>query len=581
MTYIHPNDNNLKNLHKAMQYNDAGEPVVRTHVDGISLQGDVIVDKVRVQIDSLGNVLDENHSAPVSIGTNGQVTLKTSSAVIGKVQQDGDWTVKQGTTPWAISDNGGSITVDGSVSISSLPEVEIKNDSGNPIPVNGSVSISSLPEVEIKNDSGNPIPVNGSVSISSLPEVEIKNDSGNPIPVSMGFGAIDAFGRQRVSEPFTLGDYKHLYGIDPAFIDYTGNGGAIQFVKNKACCTLSTTSNPSSFIIHQTKFYHHYMPGKSQVIFSSINFGGATPNVVKRTGYFDDNDGIYFEQAGDGTLSWVIRSFVSGAPIEVRKTQSQWNLDTVPWLNILNTQLVAIDFQWLGVGRVRVGFAHDGIVVYVHEFLHSNYLPTVYMSNPNLPIRCEIRNVGATTGGSMDQICSTVFSEGGYVEAGQDWSTITSTLKTIAAGVTAPVMAIRLKNAFHTYSNRMIVRMGNLNVFSDGGNIMWRLIKLPAQSSLTGSTWVDVNTDSGVQYNVTATAWSNGQEMDSGFVGASTQGSQKAGGAPASNIPSSAKKNYIVQNFDSTDSEIFLVVATNLGAQSTNVGVSMQWREIY
>jgi hypothetical protein len=69
--------------------------------------------------------------------------------------------------------------------------------------------------------------------------------------------------------------------------------------------------------------------------------------------------------------------------------------------------------------------------------------------------------------------------------------------------------------------------------------------------------------------------------MDSGFVGASTQGSQKAGGAPASNLPSTAKKNYIVQNFNSTDSEIFLVVATNLGAQSTNVGVSMQWREIY
>ena len=533
MTYIHPNDNNLKNLHKAMQYNDAGEPVVRTHVDGISLQGDVLVDKVRIQIDTLGNVWDENHSAPVSIGTNGQVTLKTSSAVIGKVQQDGDWTVKQGTTPWAISDNGGSITVD------------------------------------------------GSVSISSLPEVEIKNDSGNPIPVSMGFGAIDAFGRQRVSEPFTLGDYKHLYGIDPAFIDYTGNGGAIEFVKNKACCTLTTTSNPSSFIIHQTKFYHHYMPGKSQVIFSSINFGAATPNVVKRTGYFDDNDGIYFEQAGDGTLSWVIRSFVSGAPIEVRKTQSQWNLDTVSWLNILNTQLVVIDFQWLGVGRVRVGFAHNGNVVYVHEFLHSNMLPTVYMSNPNLPVRCEIRNIGTTTGGSMDQICSTVFSEGGYVEAGQDWSTTTPTLKTIAAGVTAPVMAIRLKNTFHTYSNSMIVRMGNLNVFSDGANIKWRLIKLPAQAFLTGNSWVDVHNDSGIQYNSTATAWTDGQEMDSGFVGASTQGSQKAGGAPASNIPSSAKKNYIVQNFDSTDSEIFLVVATNLGSQSTNVGVSMQWREIY
>jgi hypothetical protein len=410
---------------------------------------------------------------------------------------------------------------------------------------------------------------------------EIKNDIGNPIPVSFPNGVSDAFGRQRVSEPFTLGDYKHLYGIDPTFIDKSANGGSITFVKNKACCTMTTTSDPASYIVHQTKFYHHYMPGKSQVIMSSVNFGLPTANVIKRTGYFDDNDGIYFEQAGDGTLSWVIRSFVSGAPVEVRKTQSEWNLDTVSWLNIANTQLVVIDFQWLGVGRVRVGFAHQGNIVYVHEFLHSNNLPTVYMSNPNLPVRCEIRNIGTTTGGSMDQICSTVFSEGGYVEAGQDWSSSTPTLKTIAAGVTAPVMAIRLKNTFQTYSNRIIVRMGNLNVFSDGANIKWRLIKLPAQSYLTGNTWVDVNSGSSVQYNVTATAWTDGQEMDAGFVGASTQGSQKAGGAPASNLPSTAKKNYIVQNFDSTDSEIFLVVASNLGAQSTNVGVAMQWREVY
>jgi hypothetical protein len=410
---------------------------------------------------------------------------------------------------------------------------------------------------------------------------EVKNDVGNPIPVSFPNVVSDAFGRQRVSEPFTLGDYKHLYGIDPTFIDKSANGGSITFVKNKACCTMTTTSDPASYIVHQTKFYHHYMPGKSQVIMSSINFGLATANVIKRTGYFDDNDGIYFEQAGDGTLSWVVRSFVSGAPTEVRKTQSEWNLDTVSWLNIANTQLVVIDFQWLGVGRVRVGFAHQGNIVYVHEFLHSNNLPTVYMSNPNLPVRCEIRNIGTTTGGSMDQICSTVFSEGGYVEAGQDWSSSTPTLKTIAAGVTAPVMAIRLKNTFYTYSNRMIVRMGNLNVFSDGANIKWRLIKLPAQAFLTGSTWITDNTESGVEYNVTATAWTDGQEIDTGFVGASTQGSQKAGGAPASNLPSTAKKNYIVQNFDSTDSEIFLVVVTNLGSQSTNVGVGVQWREVY
>lgn len=398
---------------------------------------------------------------------------------------------------------------------------------------------------------------------------------------------VDAFGRGRVSTPYTLGDYKNLYGIDPNFLQYTANGGSIAYISNQACARLSTNSHSYSQVVHQTKFYHHYMPGKSQVILSSINFYAATANVIKRTGYFDDRNGIFFEQDGDGTLSWVIRSYVSGTPTERRYTQDQWSEDKCNGtgasgfdLDITKTQLVWIDFQWLGVGRVRCGFVHDGEYIFAHEFLNSNNLDTVYMSNPNLPVRCELRNNGTTSGAYFDQICSTVISEGGYVEAGQDWA-VTNNLRLLTAGQTAPIMAIRLKNTFRTYLNRIIVRMGNLNMFSDGENIKWRLIKLPNSANITANVWTSVDDDSAVEYNTDASAFTDGDELDNGWVGASTQGSQKAGGSPGSNIPSSAKKNYIVQNFDSTNSEIYLVAATNLGAQSTNVGVGMQWREIY
>jgi hypothetical protein len=401
-------------------------------------------------------------------------------------------------------------------------------------------------------------------------------------------GQSDAFGRLRISEPFTLGDYKHLYGLDNNFLDKIFNGGSVTFQANQACARLTTSNNVNSRVVHQTKFYHHYMPGKSQQILSSFNFYAANTNVTKRSGYYDDNNGIYFEQAGDGTLSWVIRSYVSGSPVENRKTQAQWNIDPCNGtgastfvLDITKTQLIFIEFQWLGVGTVTVGFVHEGAFVPCHQFHHSNSLTTVYMSSPNLPVRCEILNTGATAGAFFDQICSTVLSEGGYVEAGIDWAVTNPTLKTVTAGATLPIIAIRLKTAFKTYANRMIVRMGNLNMFSDGESIKWRLLKLPDSTYLNDTNWVDVDDDSGVQYNVDATTWTDGDEMDSGWVGASTQGSQKAGGAPAANIPSAAKKNYIVQNYDSTDSEIYLIVATNLGSQSTQVGAAIQWREIY
>lgn len=415
------------------------------------------------------------------------------------------------------------------------------------------------------------------------------NSLGEPVlRTTLKVGQSDAFGRLRTSIPFTLGDYKHVYGLDPNFVDYIPNGGSVTFQPNKACARLQTTGTINCTVIHQTKFYHHYMPGKSQQILSSFNFYSATPGVTKRTGYFDSNNGIFFEQSGDGTLSWVIRSYVNGVAQETRKTQQEWNIDTCNGtggslfdLDITKTQLTFIEFQWLGVGSVTVGFVHNGDYVPCHQFNHSNNLPTVYMSNPNLPVRCEIFTTSTAVVSYFDQICSTVISEGGYIEAGQDWAVTNPTLRTVNAGATLPIMAIRLKNTFRTYPNRMIVRMGNLNMFSDGENIKWRLLKLPDSTYINDNTWTSVDDDSGVEYCVDMTTITGGDEMDNGFVGASTQGSQKAGGSPGSNQPSSAKKNYIVQNYASTSSEVYVVVATNLGAQSTLVGTGFQWREIY
>jgi len=397
----------------------------------------------------------------------------------------------------------------------------------------------------------------------------------------------DAFGRLRVSEPYTLGDYKNLYGLDPNFIDYTGNGGTIIFQPNKACARLATSTTSNSFAVHQTKFYHQYMPGKSQLIYSTFNLYNAVSGVTKRTGYFDDYNGIYFEQAGNGTLSFVIRTNTSGTPTESeRVTQSNWNVDkcngTGPsGFNLLvnKTQILFIQFQWLGVGTVKLGFVHDGAFITAHEFNHDNTLDVVYMSNPNLPVRCEITSIGSNPIAYFDQICSTVLSEGGYVESGQNWSALNTTLRSLASGASLPLFAIRLKNTFNTYSNRMIVRLDNYNIFSTKEPLVYKVIKLPNAAALTtGIAWTTVDANSGIEYNIGATAFSGGDVIASGYVPASASG--KEGIANNSN-PSVAKKNYIVQNYTSTDSEIYVIYATNVGSTTTEVGVSMQWREIY
>ncbi len=440
--------------------------------------------------------------------------------------------------------------------------------------------------------------------------VMIADANGNVGPGSSGSSvsfsetAVDAFGRLKVTEPFTLGDYKHLYAIDPNFLDNLTNGGTATYNINKACATLATTSNTTSRAVHQTKFYHHYQPGKSQMIYSSVCFGYAQQNVTKRTGYFDDRDGIYFEQVGgatangttNGTLNFVVRSYVSGTASEAtlgtykrRVPQSEWNIDKCDGtgvsgfnINTSKTQLVYIDFQWLGVGRVRCGFVHNGQLILAHQYYCSNELDEVYIANPNLPVRCEILNTGTTSGGSFDQICSTVMSEGGYVESGIDFMYMMTTSRSVAGGATLPVLAIRLKNTFQSYPNRISVRLNNIALYPSGETFSFQIVKLPSQSNLTGTlNWTDVDTNSGVQYSVGATGYTagSGDALFGGFVTAGS--SQNSLASASTGSISAAKKNIIVQNFDSTSSEVYVVLATNIGNNSGTIRAALQWREIY
>ena len=426
-----------------------------------------------------------------------------------------------------------------------------------------------------------------------------------------GGGAVDAFGRLRVAEPFTLGDYKHLYSIDPNFIDYTENGGTITFVANTSSSTLSTNNSPSSVAVHQTKFYHGYQPGKSQLIFSSVCFGYAQQNVTKRTGYFDDRDGIYFEQVGsntsngtdNGTLNFVIRTFTSGSAVETdvgsykrRVHQTQWNRDpcdgTGPSgfnIDTSKTQLIYIDFQWLGVGRVRVGFVHNGKIIIAHEYYHSGVLSTVYMANPNLPVRCEIRNTGTTSGGSFSQVCATVASEGGYNESGIDWSIYGNARTTATPSATPlPLIAIRLKNTFNAQPNRMSVKVNQISFYAETNSAIYEIIKLPDAGSLANATgslvWTSANDDSGVEYCINANSYTvaNADRLSAGFLPAGA--SQNSLSPVATGDITGAKKNILVQNYDSSNSEVYAIIVrtiTTTGNQSTSVAAAIQWREIY
>lgn len=418
-----------------------------------------------------------------------------------------------------------------------------------------------------------------------------KSSVGGTLTSGSTSTATDAFGRHRISEVYTLNDYKHIYAIDNNFIDFTTGSATVSFNPNRSSVTLSVPPTSGSRAVHQSKMYHNYMPGKSQLILSSFVFGPDQDGIIKRTGYYDDYNGIFLEHDQTGSLNFVIRSSTNGTGsiIENRVRQEDWNVNTLLSGDVIldhtKTQLFYIDFQWLAVGRVRCGFVYKGSTVICHTFDHSNVTDVAYMTNPNLPVRCEIINAGdPPQTGSMEQICSTVGSEGGYMESGIAQSLSSPTLRSIAGGGTLPVMAIRLKNSYSGLPNRAFVRVTSVGAFTEDQTAQYQLIKLPASSSLVGGSWVSVGNTSVVEYNITATSYGldSGSSLLGGFIfaGGVGGGNNVAGQAQTPGIDT--RVNFISQNIPSNDSEIYLLTMKNMNnSNATDVGATLMWREVY
>lgn len=431
------------------------------------------------------------------------------------------------------------------------------------------------------------------LDFSKLDSIEDILNSGVNVSVnnfSSQSAQIDAFGRQRISNPFTLADYSHVYGEETELLTKTsGTNSNVTFNINQAKAILQVGAGANDFTIHQSRMYHHYMPGKSQLTFQSFNFTGNRVGTNKRIGLFDDYNGIFFEQSGNGTLALVLRNNVSGYVYDERITQNNWNIDKCNGsgtsqfnLDITKTQLFTADFQWLGVGRVRAGFVHDGQTVIAHQFYNSNNKPTVYWSNPNLPVRCEIRNYSAAVGtDTMDQICATVMSEGGYNEAGVDFAARSQVAKSVPLGNRVPLMAIALKTGYYGKPNRSVVRTNQGNLYTATDAISYEYWRIPSTGQVIGGTWLSANDESVVQYNVTATSinFTSGMLVNAGYCIAGGQGAGQFTSQTQIQTLSSAKRGYISQNIDSTDSNVFVIVGSGIGGEASNTFATLQWRE--
>lgn len=242
--------------------------------------------------------------------------------------------------------------------------------------------------------------------------------------------------------------------------------------------TVACTFKSNAIIGSGTKFQKQLSVGDKIVI------RGMTYKVTN----IDSDTSIHISPGYRGTTrSKIIATKVR----ELRVPQSQWNIDKCDGsgvtgfkLDIHRQQMAYMDYSWYGAGKVRFGFKdQDGIVTYVHEFVHNNKENEAYLRSGNLPARYDIENGDSPSyAPSLYHWGASVIMDGKFEDdkaylftvasgsVGSDTVNVPGTL----SGTAVPILSIRLAPSVDSslvgplgerdLINRMILKMNSCGI---------------------------------------------------------------------------------------------------------------------
>ena len=406
-------------------------------------------------------------------------------------------------------------------------------------------------------------------SVTYLRNVNIKSQDSS---------SIDAFGRWRVSNTETMFDCKQLGDNQPLLFDdaeTSGSGTSSNHSANEAATTIAVAGRTTGKRVRQTFMRLDYKPAKSQLVFFSFSEFDTSTGITKEVGYFDDNNGIFL-RSDEGSVSWMRRTYVTGSAVDTAIAQASWNIDPMDGtgpsgvkIDWTKTQIIIIDFEWLGVGRVRCGLVVDGIIYYTHQFLNTNNLSSVYMSTPNLPIRYSIENDGTGAADDFVHICCSVNSEGGLQPNGVLHSAHVgvNAVNANTEGTFYALLGMRLKT---THSGSVVKPVTQSTLALTPDEYLWEIRWNPTVAGTF--TYADV-TDSAVQIAV-------GDTASNPSTNTVTGGELIRSGYASQDSPVMAESDtarHLGLAIDGTRDEVVLCV-TPLSPNLDIVG-SLMWRE--
>ncbi len=352
--------------------------------------------------------------------------------------------------------------------------------------------------------------------------------SSSSLPITFPENAVDAFGRLVVSTPFTLFDSQNRYAADNQFDTAITGGGSTTFLPNEATVRMDVGTASGDEVVRQTFRSFPYQPGKGLTVLATFVMNGPKAGLRQRVGYFNTGNGAFLQRDGT-TVSFVLRSSsipTPGTPSDINSVnQADWNVDPMDGtgpsgrvLDLTKDQILYMDFEWLGTGDVRCGFYVDGEPAICHIFHNDNVNTAVYMTTAILPVRYEVTNTAVTASASFfKQVCSSVLSMGGYEQTSSEHVARRTTKKTGFSTTFIPLVSVRLAPG-REGAVALINRAQVLPTVTQYYEVI-----LFKNATLTGASWVAVDSDSNLQYDQTATAVTGGEIMTQEYASSTSQ----------------------------------------------------------
>ncbi len=302
--------------------------------------------------------------------------------------------------------------------------------------------------------------------------------------VDIQHNLLDNFNRLRATSNTTILDVRHtggakntIYEVERATSNTTATYNAT--TGPATVLTLTTAVNTNN-VTRQTREYITFQQGKPIMTFITANINPTSNNAansVGRVGYFDDNNGVFFQHKGDGadgTVSVVIRF---GA-LDIEVAQDDWNIDPMDGtgpsglVSFDEIQTYTMEMSWDNM--IRMGMLISGKIIVVHEFFDQS--AHLLVATPNLPVRYSLSATGDVISAALRHYSTFVSSDTGYKPIGRMYAinNVSAPVK-INSTVEKPILTMRHSN-FSTNKGKIKPIMMDI-INTSPSHIIYRIYK--------------------------------------------------------------------------------------------------------